>query len=148
MYDQVEGLLAFSRVSGSVENSVEVNLNKVLKNALENLSIQIETSKAKIKSQALPKIIGNETLLIQVFQNLLSNALKFCKQTPKIEISYQILDVYCQIDFKDNGIGFNMQYKEKIFDMFKRLNNRDEFSGEGIGLALSKRIMVKTAHSG
>ena len=128
----------------------------ILENVKADYELQIEEKNAVIKSDALPCVKGESLQLSQLFANLIGNSLKFSKTDPRITISSRTLQPgeiqkitpaldntrrYVQLTFKDNGIGFEQQYAEKIFTIFQRLNSREEYSGTGIGLALCKRIV-------
>jgi signal transduction histidine kinase len=134
-----------------------VDLNVVLDAVLEDLELKIRQSNAIIKKETLPVIEAIPLQMNQLFHNLLSNSLKFAKQNevPVIEIkcravskeeltSHPELNLsaqYSVITFMDNGIGFNMQYAEQVFGMFKRLNDKAEYPGSGIGLALCRKVV-------
>jgi signal transduction histidine kinase/CHASE3 domain sensor protein len=136
---------------------VPVDLNVVLDAVLEDLELKVRQSNAIIKKETLPVIEAIPLQMNQLFHNLLSNSLKFAKQTevPVIEIkcravskeeltSHPELNLsaeYSVITFMDNGIGFNMQYAEQVFGMFKRLNDKAEYPGSGIGLALCRKVV-------
>lgn len=157
----ITDLLEYSR-AGRVTNEEEkeVDLKNIVENVLEDLEIAINEKKAKIEINNLPKVIGKETEYRQVFQNLISNALKFSNPeiSPEINIDctplvkgedkkLKILDPeleYNKITVQDNGIGFDEDYSEKIFAIFQRLHGREAFEGTGIGLAISKKIIEKS----
>jgi len=163
----INDLLTFSRVISSQQPFVDVDLNGVIKGVLSDLEVRIEQTKAVIQLGALPSIEADPLQMRQLFQNLLSNALKFqpAGQQPVIEIRSEIIkgqfagtpeeDPYaeqCQITVKDNGIGFEEKYLDKIFAVFQRLHGRNEFEGTGVGLAVCRRITDRhggtiTAHS-
>ncbi|KTD54721.1 ATP-binding protein [Legionella quateirensis] len=137
-------LLAYSRVGTKGNPFSETDCNKVLKQAIDNLKVVIDETKAVIVSDDLPVLMADENQLVVVFQNLLSNAIKFRKpnQTPEIKISIEKKEHVWLFSIKDNGIGIDMQYKDKLFIIFKRLVS-SQFSGNGIGLALCKRIIQR-----
>lgn len=130
----------------------EVDLNVILKEVVEDLSLKIEESSAEISIQTLPKIKGSKVQMRQLFLNLLSNAIKYKKEnlTPNISITSELED-YVDINFpkkkfykisvRDNGIGMDKTHIHKIFTIFQRLHLKGEYSGNGIGLAISKKIM-------
>jgi PAS domain S-box-containing protein len=121
-----------------------VNVQDVLSETKKNLTVAINLSNVTIKASNLPIVQANRLMLVQVFQNLISNAIKYCHplRPPEIEISVTQLNNLWLFQFKDNGIGFDEQYREKIFGIFQRLNN-DRVKGNGIGLAICKRIIEK-----
>ena len=91
----------------------------------------------------MPIVKANENQLIQLMQNLVSNSIKFCNNIPKIVIKGEEKDEEWEISVKDNGIGIEEQYKERIFQIFQRLHTKDEYPGTGIGLAICKRIVER-----
>lgn len=115
---------------------------------LENLQIAIADSSAVVTYDPLPTVTANETQLEQVFQNLISNALKFQhpNHTPQIEILVTRLEQEWQFSIKDNGIGIEPQKFALIFQMFQRIHKRSEYPGTGIGLAICKKAIE--AHGG
>ena len=148
----IDDLLKFSRVGSEEYTFKNTNLNDVLKNVIDDLHISIVEKSAQINIAELPTILGESKILYQVFLNILSNGLKFTKanQAPIITIScQQVLKAntkYWQIKIQDNGIGFEQQYADKIFEVFQRLHGRSQYAGTGIGLAICKKIVEK--HNG
>ncbi len=119
-----------------------VCLNEVLSFVQQNLQLVIEEKNAVIEAAELPIIKGYQTDMIQLFQNLISNAIKFCTcQTPHIRIEIKALKNDWQIAVHDNGIGISTENQFKIFDIFTRLHSRQEYQGTGIGLAICKKIV-------
>jgi signal transduction histidine kinase len=140
----INDLLEYSRVGTRGKPFEVINLNDIVTQAKSNLNIAIKENKAEIKCGKLPKIYGDGTQLIQVFQNLIGNAIKFHgEQAPEIAISSVRKNGNYEIKIKDNGIGIDPQYKEKIFLIFQRLHNREDYPGTGIGLAICKRIIER-----
>jgi len=157
----ISDLLSFSRVSTRGKDFDDVNLATVANNVLSDLEVAIEERNAMINMPALPNIRGDRSQLEQLFLNLLSNALKFQKNDTQI-----VVDVTCEeasdedlkeilsaedyewikISVKDNGIGFEQSFAEKIFAPFQRLHGRSEYKGTGIGLAVCRRIVER--HNG
>lgn len=121
-----------------------VNVREVLLETKQNLTVSINLSNAIIRAANLPVIQANRLMLVQVFQNLISNAIKYRHpmRQPEIEISVIQLEKEWLFSFQDNGIGFDDKHKERIFGIFQRLNN-DRVTGNGIGLAICKRIIEK-----
>ncbi|WP_428653133.1 sensor histidine kinase [Runella sp.] len=163
MQQLIDDLLTFSRTANLKERVFEeVNLNTVFREVKEELHETISQKNATIISEVLPTVQGMEFQLFQLFNNLISNAIKYSKPDvpPLIEIDYrkatgseipnigdmQKNNIYHRISFIDNGIGFDPVYAEKIFVIFQRLHNRTEYQGTGIGLALCRRIV--TNHNG
>ena len=136
-------LLEFSRV-GRLENEMEqVNFSELISDVMLLLKNQVEESHAIIKVEKMPVINTLKTPLIQVFQNLIGNALKYrnSETPPVIKISCQAIPGYWMFSIKDNGIGIDKEYFEKIFIIFQRLHNKNEYTGTGIGLAIVKKII-------
>ena len=142
MQNLINDLLAFSRIKSRAEQYHPVDVRKVLDEVLFNLEIDIEENKAVITKEPLPVILADYSQIVQVFQNLIGNAIKYqSEKTPKIHISTVKEDNYRLFSVKDNGIGIEPQYASKIFDIFRRLHTKDEYEGTGIGLAITKRII-------
>jgi PAS domain S-box-containing protein len=136
-------LLEFSRVGRMEDGLEEVNLNSLIDEVLALYQRQIEEKQAKILFDNLPTLQTYKTPIRQVLQNLISNSLKYQKEgvAPLISISYSEDETHWQISVKDNGIGIDPTYFDKIFIIFQRLHNKDEYSGTGMGLAISKKIV-------
>jgi len=159
MQTLITDLLAYSRLSSQVKPEV-TDLNVVLQEVLSDFDYLIERKNATIKSNELPTIDSIPSQLRQVFQNLIGNALKFSgnSQHPLIEITSEIISdksfdsptspegKFCRITVKDNGIGFDEIYLDRIFIIFQSLNDRQSYEGTGIGLAIAKKIIEK--HNG
>ncbi len=138
-------LLTYSRTIHSDTARVDsTDLSKSLAQALATLNIRIEENGADIEFQELPKVAGDEAQLAQVFQNVLSNALKYRRKdlSPKIVIAAEQQGQEWVVSIKDNGIGFDQQYARRIFGLFKRLH-KDEYPGTGLGLAICHRIVER-----
>ncbi|OFY85876.1 MAG: hypothetical protein A3F72_16120 [Bacteroidetes bacterium RIFCSPLOWO2_12_FULL_35_15] len=142
MQNQIKGLLDFTRDRKNVP-FVSVDLNKILKEVVTDLDISIKECNAKITYSPLPVLVGCEEELKQLFQNLISNALKFRKKngTPEIEITVEEKDTEYLFAIKDNGIGIEEKHFDKLFIIFQRLNITDRYQGTGIGLAICKKII-------
>ena len=136
-------LLDFSRVGKTEDNLEEINLNKLITEILSLYQKKIQEKKAKIKFGQLPTVCSFHTPLMQIFQNLISNGLKYQPpgQIPQIDISSEETSVFWKFSVKDNGIGIDQQYFDKIFIIFQRLHSKDEYSGTGMGLAITKKIV-------
>jgi len=141
----IQDLLAFSRVSTAGTELGPVSSEHALSEALRNLSGIIGERGAVISSDRLPEVHADETQLAQMFQNLIGNAIKYqVRKIPKIHVSAARSDDDIWLfSVKDNGIGIEKKYFERIFGMFQRLHGRDEFSGTGIGLAICKKIIER-----
>ena len=143
MQQLINDLLSYSRINSQGNAFSEVDSLSVLKEALKNLSKMIEESGAVITNDDLPSVIADKFQVLQVFQNLIGNGIKFHKpeEIPHIHISAEIKGKKAIFSIKDNGIGIEKKYLSQIFDIFQRLHTRSEYSGTGIGLAVCKRII-------
>ncbi len=146
MANLIDDLLLYSHVSQRPHQTEQVDLNLAIENVMEDLELDIEEKKAVIHVDTLPVVQGYKRQLQQLFQNLLSNALKYSRPQviPEINISARQNikgdKQYHVISVKDNGIGFSQEYAEKIFQMFSRLHGRGEYSGTGVGLSIAKKV--------
>ena len=140
MQTLINDLLAYSRVSTKGDAFVPVDLEKVVAKALSNLRLRVEEQGAVITHDPLPTLPGDATQLLQLFQNLLANALKFCTETPRVHISAEAKGELWQLEVRDNGIGIDAANLERVFTIFQRLHTRDRYEGTGIGLAVCRRI--------
>ena len=153
----MENLLSYSRVSIKAEPVELVDLGVIIESVLSDLEMKIQDVDAQITLKSMPTINALPTQMHQLFQNLISNSLKFVKQNEKpiIRIEASLVskeemelttfnfgnNKYHKIVVSDNGIGFDAEYSEKIFLIFQRLHGRSEFEGTGLGLAISKKII-------
>ncbi len=152
----IDDLLQYSRTSRSKNDFEKVNLNEVIENTLFELSEPIKEKKASIEIKKLPKIKGVVFQLNQLFTNLISNSLKYSKEdlSPTIEINSKKVSSktdskipendkrkFYRISFTDNGIGFEQEHSEKIFNLFQRLHGKTDYPGTGVGLAICKKIV-------
>jgi PAS domain S-box-containing protein len=150
-------ILNYSRLSADDGEFLPTDLNYVLKELLEDFELMITDKKGKIMYKDLPVLEANRGQMRQVFQNLISNSLKFSKEgvAPEINIKAKLIteksfssneDVkgeYCLLTIEDNGIGFDEKYATTVFSLFQRLHPKDSFEGTGIGLAITKKIIEK-----
>jgi signal transduction histidine kinase len=141
----IDDVLRYSRVTTSGAELAAVDLNVVVRRAAQNLQAALAASSAQIVFDGLPDVLGDETQLVQLMQNLIGNAVKYNRSTPpRIEISaVQNEDGEWVVSVRDNGIGIDPKYQERIFRIFTRLHTREEFGGTGIGLALCRRIIER-----
>jgi len=152
----INDLLRFSRHDVNSTDFIETDLNTIINDALNELEIEIEKTKAQITVEPLPKIYTIPQLMRQLFYNLLNNAIKFRKKdvppsiniyaerTKPLKISKAIRDIdYYKICITDNGIGFDVKYANDIFVVFKRLHSYHEYEGTGVGLSICKKIIEK-----
>ncbi|GAB3718368.1 PAS domain-containing protein [Spirosoma lituiforme] len=159
----IRDLLTFSRIATQPPTAIPVPLGKVIDTILDDLELRIRETGAVIDVDSLPVVPGDRLQLEQLFQNLLSNALKFHQagQRPVVHVGYQKItrnqlpaslkagqtaSQYHQIDVTDNGVGFDEKYLDRIFQVFQRLHGRNEFAGTGIGLAICEKVV--TNHGG
>ncbi|HTU26397.1 MAG TPA: ATP-binding protein [Pirellulales bacterium] len=137
MQKLVQDLLAFSRAGRAAMNWETVDLNECVDRALEALALRIEESRAQISRDPLPIVRGDRTLLTQLYQNLICNALKFiADRSPNVHVTAERADEAWTLGVKDDGIGIAPQYAEQIFAPFQRLHGRSEYEGTGVGLAI------------
>ncbi|WP_239022798.1 PAS domain-containing sensor histidine kinase [Pontibacter mangrovi] len=155
MQNLINDLLDFSRVTSKAKPYAAVNLEKVLQEVLSDLEIMIERTGAEIKHSPLPTIDADPTQMRQLFQNLISNAIKFRKEGEKPVISVTATelqlherltstpgDELVEIRIQDNGIGFDEKYLDRIFNIFQRLEGQ-KYEGSGIGLAIVRKIAIR-----
>jgi two-component system, LuxR family, sensor kinase FixL len=154
MQTLIDGLLSFTRITSNAKFFTSINLSAVLKEVLSDLEITIDKTNTVINiNSELPSIEANATQIRQLFQNLITNAIKFKKEdmSPVINIHYKYThqsdmpylkgDKYIELYFEDNGIGFNEKYQDKIFNIFQRLEG-PQYEGSGMGLAICRKIVV------
>ena len=149
MHRLIRDLLAFSRVGMRPEGFQKLSLAGPVQDALSTLELLIEDNRAEIVLGDLPVAEVDESQMRQLFQNLIGNALKFRREseTPRVEI-HGTIDEFegipiVRVEVRDNGIGFDEQYHDRIFQLFQRLHGKAEFGGTGIGLAICKKIIER-----
>lgn len=142
MRNLINGLLEYSRI-GKLEQSFEnVNLNETLETVCKDLGESIKENNAIIQYKDLPVVFANKLQMQQLFQNLISNAIKFRNEkSPFIRISFTLEQDIYHFQINDNGIGIDTHYAEKVFLIFQRLHSRENYPGTGIGLAICKKII-------
>lgn len=153
MTQLIEDLLAYSRLSRQEIKLKSVNLARIVRQAIEQLTLEIERTQANITVvEPLSTMLGNQTVLLQIVSNLLSNAIKFIPPTvqPQIRISTEIVtkDMTAPVGnirlrIEDNGIGIDRQHQKRIFQVFERLHGNEAYPGTGIGLAIVKKGMER-----
>ncbi|HOY06149.1 MAG TPA: ATP-binding protein [Saprospiraceae bacterium] len=155
MSELITAVLNYSRLSRTAEEFADTDLNIVVENIKTDFELLISEKNATIENKGLPVIKGISLQLHQLCLNLISNALKFTEQQPVIQITSRVVSAedisrmtgwvangnYAELVFKDNGIGFDQQYAQKIFTIFQRLHDKHSYAGTGIGLALCKKIV-------
>lgn len=151
MSEMIDDLLSFSRITTQKKPFSRVKLDKLMANVLDDLEYTIENAGASVHVDELPEIDADASQIRQVFMNLIGNSIKFRRPDAKPEIA-----ISCEAEsntestdgrrwyrlrFSDNGIGFDPQYVDKVFDLFQRLHGRDKYDGTGIGLALCRKVI-------
>jgi light-regulated signal transduction histidine kinase (bacteriophytochrome) len=150
----IEDILVLTKIHSDPHKREEVDLNKILKQVMDEMQDELRQTQAIIESKRLSLIKGNQNQVFYLFKNLISNAIKFQKpgNVPQLKIISEIVpgneteiahahEEYLKISFTDNGFGFDKRYAKKIFQVFQRLHGKHEFEGTGIGLAICKKIM-------
>ncbi len=147
MQSLIEGLLAYSRVGRQGNPLVPTSSQRAFDQALVNLEAAIAECDARITHDPLPTVVADPTQMMQLFQNLIGNGIKYRgEQPPQIHVSAEQRETEWLFSVRDNGIGIEPRYKDRIFVIFQRLHTRTEYPGTGIGLAICKRIVER--HSG
>jgi PAS domain S-box-containing protein len=143
----ISDLLAYSRVGTRGKEFTLIDCEDVLGRVLNTLQVSIEENKAKVTHDPLPKVMADDAQLESLFQNLIGNAIKFHSQKqPRIHVGVKKDEKNWVFSVSDNGIGIDPQFFERLFIIFQRLHNREDYPGTGIGLAISKRIVER--HNG
>jgi light-regulated signal transduction histidine kinase (bacteriophytochrome) len=141
MYNLINDLLDYSRIGRKEISFAKVDINQVIETVKTNLQLRIKEKECSIEHGNLPDVYADKSQMIQLFQNLIANGIKFSDNNPHIIISANAEGSNYIFSVEDNGIGIDSQYFDKIFEIFKRLNNREKFEGTGIGLAICKKII-------
>lgn len=148
----IDGILEYSTLNASNYKIEQIDLNDIIDNIVTDLELIIQEKQAILVKDDFPKIEGVRILIHQLFYNLINNALKFSKATepPRVIISSRLIEIekikYIEITVRDNGIGIDSEYTEKIFEAFHRLHSKKEYEGNGLGLSLCKKIAER--HNG
>jgi len=145
MQEMINDLLSYSRVTTRPNPFTETDLNAVVKEAVSDLEARIDKENGKVEISKLPVIKGDRVQLRQLITNIVGNGLKYHKPgvPPVVKISSERKNGHCILKISDNGIGFDENYSEKIFQPFQRLHGRSEYEGTGIGLAICKKIVLR-----
>lgn len=144
MQGLIHALLAYSRIGTKRRELEPTDCGAVLETAVKNLQIAIEECQAVVSHDSLPTVMADPVQLGQLFQNLIGNAIKFRgDKAPAVHISAERSGNEWVVSFRDNGIGIDPQYYDRIFVIFQRLHNKEEYPGTGIGLALCKKIVER-----
>ncbi|HET6622557.1 MAG TPA: ATP-binding protein [Candidatus Saccharimonadales bacterium] len=141
----IDDLLSFSRVSTGTAQPARVDLNDVVGDVISDLESLISDTSGKVTVDKLPVVTADDTHMRQLFQNLISNAIKFRRDDvkPQVKIDCKSAGKFYEITVKDNGIGFDEKYLDRIFTVFQRLHGREAYSGTGIGLAVCQKIVQR-----
>ncbi len=141
----IDDLLSFSRMGRAEMQKTTLNIEQLVKEIIESLAQDTKGRKVSWKIGSFPKVHGDPAMLKQVFSNLLENALKYSRNQPTAQIEIGSAEKEDEVVFfvKDNGVGFDMQYVDKLFGVFQRLHSSDDFEGTGIGLANVRRIVQR-----
>lgn len=148
MSQLIQDLLAYAKVGAAEQPYEPIDCNQLVQEILSEISPSIKEEQARVTVQPLPTIAGNPSQLRQLFQNLLSNALKYHlpEQAPQVNLSAILEAETWQFTVQDNGIGIEPKYFDKIFQIFERLHSKGEYPGTGVGLSTCKKIVE--SHSG
>lgn len=143
MSNLIDDLLAFSRFGRYEMKMNVINTTSLVKSITEDIGYSIQSKKTKFIINQLPDIKGDQTMIYQVWYNIISNAVKFSSKVekPEIIIDSKIENSYALFSVKDNGVGFDMKYSHKLFGVFQRLHTEGDFEGTGVGLAIVQRIV-------
>lgn len=138
----VDDLLIYSRLSGDALPLAPVDLRAPLSEALARLGSRLDETGARVTADELPCVLGDGPQLAQLFQNLVSNAVKFTRPgvAPEIHVSATLEGEHWHVRVSDNGIGIEAPYLERIFVLFQRLHTRDRYEGTGLGLSICQKI--------
>lgn len=140
----INDLLDYSRVGTKGSEMAPVDTGEVLAEATANLKVAIEEAGAEITCDGLPTVLGDRRQLVQLFQNLLSNAVRFkASLPPRVHVSAATKGREWVFSIKDNGIGIDPQFRDRIFIIFQRLHGREDYPGTGIGLAICQKIVLR-----
>lgn len=149
MFSMIDGVLAYSKINADLQKPTVVDLNEVIHNIEIDLEVALQKTGGKIEYHHLPTLEGALVLLYQLFYNLINNSIKFTIQgvAPHINIVSEIVEEndssFAKITLQDNGIGFDPNQGNKIFETFTRLNSKDSYEGTGLGLSLCKKIVER-----
>ena len=144
MQDLINDLLAYSRVGTQGRPLQRTDADAVVQRVVRNLGVAIEDAQAEVQWQDLPEVSADERQLAQLFQNLIANAVKFRGEAaPVVQIEAAAEEAMVRFSVRDNGIGMDPEYLQRIFLLFQRLHSKREYPGTGIGLAICKKIVER-----
>jgi PAS domain S-box-containing protein len=142
MQDMIHSLLDYSRLGKTEQNQTQVDTGEACDQAISHLALSIKRHKTQVIRDKLPVVFGNKMELTRLFQNLISNAIKYCdKEQPYVRIGVKSENHQWVFSVEDNGIGIDTKYSQQIFDAFKRLHSKEDYPGTGMGLAICKKIV-------
>jgi light-regulated signal transduction histidine kinase (bacteriophytochrome) len=144
MQQLIDDLLQYSRVGTRGKPFVPVDMQEIFTTVTRNLQMAIEERAAVVTCADLPVVNGDNTQLLQLLQNLIGNGIKYCEaRSPRVHLDVTYGDNEWLFSVRDNGIGLDPKFSDRIFLIFQRLHTREEYSGTGIGLAICKRIVER-----
>ncbi len=144
MNNLLDALLRYATIGKTEEEREFVDLKDVVDIAIINLRVSIEETQAVVNCTQLPIVYSTQSLLVQLFQNLIGNALKYRgDEPPRVHITAETNNTNWVFSVQDNGFGIESQYHDRIFEIFRRLHTQEEFPGTGIGLAVCRRIVQR-----
>jgi light-regulated signal transduction histidine kinase (bacteriophytochrome) len=144
MQTLVQDLLNYTRIDYQARPFEPTDMGVVLEEAVANLRSSIEDLQARVTHDPLPTLNADSSQLLQVFQNLIGNAIKFHgDEPPHVHVSAEPAEDGWRFSIRDNGLGIEPQFAERVFEIFKRLHGRDRYPGSGIGLAICKRVIER-----
>ncbi len=142
MIGLIEGLLAYSRVGGGGSEMIPTDLDGVFQTVVQQMQDEIDNADAVVVSDPLPTVKGDKIQLVQLFQNLIENALKFrSKERPRVYMSVKPRGSHWVFSIQDNGIGVDPKFAESIFEVFRRLHDSETYSGTGMGLVICRKVV-------
>lgn len=142
MYHSVDSIINFTFLESEKYRFEKVDLGNVLQLGIKRLNGLVDNNHTEIKYDKLPVVIGNEALLVMLFENVIGNSIRFRSEKNPVIVVEAMEEPEChRIEFTDNGVGFSNEYKEQVFEMFKRLGNSINYRGAGLGLAIARRIV-------
>jgi light-regulated signal transduction histidine kinase (bacteriophytochrome) len=143
MRSLINDLLTFSRITTKAQPFVPIDLERIVKEVVSDLEVRILQTGGRVERYPLPVVEGDAVQMRQLFQNLIGNALKFRKpdEPPVVTLEATNLGSFVEVTVRDNGIGFEEVYLDRIFEVFQRLHSRQEYEGTGMGLAICKKIV-------
>lgn len=140
----INDLLEYSQIGSQARELNYINSEEIIEQIILNLKSLIEDNNAVLTHDPLPIIYANDQQMVQLFQNFIVNAIKYHgEENPKIHISSEKLDKEYVFAIRDNGIGIEEQHLERIFTIFQRLHNRNDYEGSGMGLSISQKIILE-----